>query len=324
MSDNSLVNLEGLTKPVSDLGIALINKIGDATGILYEPTRIKRRAKAEAKAAKIQAEAKIEITDLQQRTLRRWIEEEVQRQESIEDIIAKSLDKLNEDADPHDIEDDWIIKFFDKSRLITDDQMQNLWASILAGEANCAGSYSPKTLTTLAGMNQEVVTLFNAFCSLCIVDLENPNAFLRSPSNFKIRDAIVPIITRVMTYSGAFRRDSSGFAQQSEAICKKYGFGIDKFQLLSEHGLIQDDNTLTDYAHFWHSNMLWAPLNPSANSPFKTDDYQQFTIPGYRLSYVGKELFHLTKRDNLPGYFEELIDFLQEYCNVKIVKWSKL
>ena len=35
MSDNPLANLEGLTKPISDLGIALIDKIGDATGILY-------------------------------------------------------------------------------------------------------------------------------------------------------------------------------------------------------------------------------------------------------------------------------------------------
>ena len=39
------------------------------------------------------------------------------------------------------IEDDWIIKFFDKNRLVTDEDVQDLWASILAGEANSAGSY---------------------------------------------------------------------------------------------------------------------------------------------------------------------------------------
>ena len=75
--------------------------------------------------------------------------------------------------DPNAIDNDWIIKFFDKSRLVTDDKMQDLWASILAGEANSAGSYSPKALTTLADMNQKGLILFNTFCSLCIINLED-------------------------------------------------------------------------------------------------------------------------------------------------------
>ena len=52
-----------------------------------------------------------------------------------------------------------------------------LWASILAGEANSKGSYSPKALTTLADMNQKGLILFNTFCSLCIFNLEDPIAF---------------------------------------------------------------------------------------------------------------------------------------------------
>ncbi|RKU31514.1 hypothetical protein C6497_01580 [Candidatus Poribacteria bacterium] len=326
MSDNPLVNLEGLTKPVSDLGIALIDKIGDATGILYEPTRIKRRAKAEAKAAMIQAEAKIEITDLQQRAVRRWIEEEVQRQESIENIITKSFNKLNEDADPNAIEDDWIIKFFDKCRLVTDDNVQDLWASILAGEANSAGSYSPKTLTTLADMNQKDLILFNTFCSLCVVYLENPDVFLKSPSTFKIRTARVPVlrgsITDVATLTGRPNQDMDKFARKSKSIYQEYGFGADEFQLLSEHGLILDE-TYSAYSHFWYNNELYLPVNPSANSPFNEEDYQQINITGYCLSSVGRELFHITKRDNPPEYLKHLIDFLQEYYSVKIVKISK-
>ncbi|MDE0636670.1 MAG: DUF2806 domain-containing protein [Candidatus Poribacteria bacterium] len=325
MSDNPLVNLEGLTKPVSDLGIALIDKIGDATGILYEPTRIKRRAKAEAKAAKIQAEAKIEITDLQQRTLRRWIEEEVQRQESIEDIITKSFNKLNDDADPNAIEDDWIIKFFDKGRLITDNKVQDLWASILAGEANSAGSYSPKTLTTLADMNQKSLSLFNTFCSLCVVSLMDPHAFLKSPSNFKIGDARVPIIRGVMIDTATVRgpgKSLEQFSQKSQSMYQQYGFGINEFQLLLEHGLIQDE-TYNYYPHFWYDNELYIPLNPSAITPPKEEDVQQITISGFRLSSVGRELFHIAKRENPPEYLESLIDFLQEYYDVKIYRIPK-
>ena len=333
MSDDPLAQIiGGLTKPVSDLGIALIDKIGDATGILYEPTRIKRRTNAEAEAAEIkaeseieiaksksevaiiQAESEIEITDRHRRAGHRWLAEQDQRQESIENTIIKAIPQLNEDADPHAVEDDWIIKFFDKSRLVTDDKVQDLWASILAGEANRAGSYSPKALTTLADMNQKDLILFNAFCSLCIVYLEDSIAFRRSSSNFKMRDARVPIITGSNTFSGTFQHGVGESAQKSKAIYHRYGFGIDEFQLLLEHGLIQDVNTHTEYSSFLYNDDFWG----IKKLPSTEGEFQPPRISGYSLSSVGKELFHITKRSDPPGYFELLIDFLQECYRVDI------
>ena len=92
--------------------------------------------------------------------------------------------------------------------------------------------------------------------------------------------------------------------------------------MLSEYGLIQAE-IIIDYSHFWYNNKLYLPVEPSANHPFKTEDYQKITISGYCLSSVGKELFYITKRDNPPEYLEHLIDFLQEYYNVKIYRFPK-
>ena len=311
MSDNPLAQItEGLTKPAT----VLIEKIADAIGILYEPKHIVEVAKAQAEAAIIQAESKIEITNRHRRAGHRWLAEQDQRQESIENTIIKAVPQLNEDADPNAIEDDWIIKFFDKSRLVTDDEVQDLWASILAGEANSKGSYSPKALTTLADMNQRSLILFNTFCSLCIFKLEDSIAFRQSPSNFKMRDARVPIITGIMTFSGNFQHGSGESAQKAEAIYKRYGFGIDEFQLLFEHGLIQDVNTHTEYSSFFYNDDFWGIMKP----PFTKGISQPTRISGYSLSSVGKELFHITKRSNPPEYFELLIDFLQECYTVEI------
>ena len=52
---------------IGPIGVRLIEKISDATGVLYEPSRIVRRAKAEATAAIMRAEADVEIADIQQR-----------------------------------------------------------------------------------------------------------------------------------------------------------------------------------------------------------------------------------------------------------------
>ena len=50
---NPLVNLGDLVKPID----TLIHKISDATGMLYEPRRIRRKAEAESEAAITSAKA---------------------------------------------------------------------------------------------------------------------------------------------------------------------------------------------------------------------------------------------------------------------------
>jgi len=63
------------------------------------------------------------------------------------------------------MEDDWISNFFDKCRLISDDQMQLLWAKLLAGEANSPGTYSKRTVNLLGTLDKIDAQLFTGLCS---------------------------------------------------------------------------------------------------------------------------------------------------------------
>ena len=255
----------------------------------------------------------------------------VQEQLNIDTIVTKTMERLQDgqanEADTEsqigDISDDWLNQFREVACKKSSEDAQDLFSKMLEGEIRKPESFSLRSLTTLADMDQEIAKLFNAFCSLCIIHLEDPMAYLRSPSNFKIKDVIVPIVTGSNTFQGNFRYGSGEFAQKSLFIYQRYGFGLSEFQLLSEYGLIQDDNALNDYSHLWYNNEIYFPVDPSANHPFKAENYQNITISGYRLSSAGKELFHITKRENLPEYLEELIDFLQGYSNVKIHRFSK-
>lgn len=156
----SLLNLSKLSEPAD----TLIRKISNAAGVLFEPYQIKRVAKAKAEAAKTQAQSEIEITDLHRRAARRWIEEEAQRQKNMEDITARALPQLDEDAKPDSIEDDWIVNFFDKSRIVSDNQMQDLWSCVLAGEANSPGTYSKRTVNFLSDLDRTEADLFTKLC----------------------------------------------------------------------------------------------------------------------------------------------------------------
>ena len=47
----------------------------------------------------------------------------------MEDITAKAIPQLGEAVDASVVHDDWIVNFFDKSPIVSDKQMQDLWAS---------------------------------------------------------------------------------------------------------------------------------------------------------------------------------------------------
>lgn len=163
MSDDkstSLVNLGELSKPAN----TLIEKVSSAIGGIFEPWQIKRVAKAEAEAGLIKAKGDIEITELRRRALHRFVEEEATRQENMEEITKKSIPHLNEESNPTDMEDDWVTNFFDKSRIISDDEMQNIWARVLAGEANAPGSYSKRTVNLLGDLDKRDAELFQTLC----------------------------------------------------------------------------------------------------------------------------------------------------------------
>ena len=157
---NSIINFGDLSKPAT----VLIEKVSDALGGYFKPYQIKRIAKAEAEAEIIRAQAQIEVTDLQRRALGRFVIEEAKKQDNIEKITEKAIPQLGDTATPQDMEDDWVTNFFDKCRIISDEEMQSLWAKVLAGEANSPGKFSKRTVNILGDLDKRDAELFAALC----------------------------------------------------------------------------------------------------------------------------------------------------------------
>lgn len=157
---NSLINLGNISKPAT----VLIEKISEALGGYFKPHQIRRVAKAEAEAEIIKAQAQIEITDLQRRALTRFVAEEAKKQDNIEKITEKAIPQLENSAKPDDVEEDWIANFFEKCRIISDEEMQLLWSKILAGEANSPGTFSRKTVNLLADLDKGDAEIFTQLC----------------------------------------------------------------------------------------------------------------------------------------------------------------
>jgi len=171
---NSLINVGNFSKPVT----TLIEKISNAVGVLYEPRRIRNKAKANADAALIEANSKIEITELQHRGMERWVIEQGQKQENMEKIIEGSIPLIEDDSKPEAVDNDWLANFFDKCRLISDDEMQKLWSKLLSGEANNPGNYSKRTINLLSGLDKSDAVLFTKICNYTINIIGRQSLFI--------------------------------------------------------------------------------------------------------------------------------------------------
>ena len=165
-------DLVGISQPAT----VLIEKCSDAVGGLFAPWQIRRLAKAEGKAIEIlaQSEANAEVTraqghikaaTLSERAKRRSEIEEATHQSNMEMTLARAILHLDDDsAAPEKMEKDWISNFFDKARIVSDDDMQVLWAKILAGEANAPGTFSRKTVNVMADLGKDDAEGFAELC----------------------------------------------------------------------------------------------------------------------------------------------------------------
>lgn len=125
-----------------------------------------RVARAEGEASFIKAEFDGAAKQLALRTQDRQLAQGMLEQNNMDSTLRKTLPNLKKSAIPENIDQDWLAKLFDKTRLVSNEQIQDLWAQVLAGEANAPGSYSRRTIGFLFSMSQQEATWFRQACSL--------------------------------------------------------------------------------------------------------------------------------------------------------------
>ena len=104
--------------------------------------------------------------ELKDRAAYRFANEEMTKQLNMEGSITdKAIPRLNSDASPDSMENDWITNFFDKCRTVSDDDMQELWGRILAGEANTPNSFSRRTVNLVADLDKRDAELLTRLCA---------------------------------------------------------------------------------------------------------------------------------------------------------------
>lgn len=271
-STKAIINFGDLSKPVT----ALIEKLSSGAGILYEPTRIKKQALAESEAKKIHALADIEVQDIQKRALERFLREETIKQKNIESITEKTFEKLDDTAKPEEIEDDWISNFFDKVKFISDNEMQDLWAKLLAGESNEPGKYSKRTVELIASLDKKDAQLFNNLCTFCWFDGHEAYSLI--------------------------------YNMAENEIYKKQNINFSSLLHLQDIGLIQFNST-TGFRRLGFQKYFTIYYHGRAiNLEFKKDTENELTIGNVMLTKSGQELISICKSEINDDFFMFILE----------------
>lgn len=86
------------------------------------------------------------------------------------DAIQNVIYRDNNDANQKEFDFDWYIRFFNSASNISNEEMQYLWAAVLAGEVNNAGTFSLRTLETLYNMTEYEAELFSEISKIVLDD----------------------------------------------------------------------------------------------------------------------------------------------------------
>ncbi len=189
------------------------------------------------------------------------------------------------------VDQDWLSQWAESAGLFSDEQMQELWGRILAGEIKAPGKYSLRTLNFVKSTSKKDLEEIYAISPFVLQDFifKNPNNSAKSH----------------LSFGALLHLQDLGVIQGVDAIGLNQTFNslyTDRFELGITFG-----------------NMLFIIKSPEHS--------KTLIVPAYRITSLGKEVFSLindVKTDET--YLNELAKYiLSQGFDVKLSsKWERL
>jgi hypothetical protein len=270
-------DLIGIEKPAT----RLIEVVSGGFANLFEPKRIIRKAKAETTGL-IESAKLIQKTDFPDDVKRAMLKKvglEIEAQENLDRITKLAIPHLSKESNPEAIQSDWLARFRDNCEFVRDQEIQSLWAKILAGESNHQGCVSKATLNILGNLSKVDANNFTALLSSCFQDGDGD---------------YIPIILPEGMESN---------------IYKELGFRPKNFRALEELGLIHY-NGISGFGNNQFPNIVRLTYFDSI-AQFKISDeegFHRFEFGDITLSRAGQELVRFSGRKENSGLLSKIFE----------------
>ena len=146
----------------ADAKVREIEALADASAL-----NIIAEAQAEARESLLPADADIHTKmDITPQDIAQSIEFQARKRLANSGaVLEAAADELGyKEVDDHEPDPDWTARFFDCVQDVSSEDMQKLWAKVLAGEVESPGRTSLRTLDTLRNMTKRDAEMFRDIC----------------------------------------------------------------------------------------------------------------------------------------------------------------
>lgn len=170
MCIDSLTNIDtdNVTNCLKNLedGIESVGELSEA--ILGIKTMFQSQEDAAAKKLYFENIANNNVLSLPEKmALMLNAKEKLREYKNQRDILVRAEEKLNGKIN-NDIDYDWFNYFLDKTRLVSNDEMKNVWAMILAKESESPGNVSKQLMHVLSIITPREAKIFNTISKYTI------------------------------------------------------------------------------------------------------------------------------------------------------------
>ena len=157
-------------KPISDLGIVLLNKVEKATGWIFSTTT----AKKEGYKNIIEEISKRDDINPIDRTVIISNFRKIKREHKNKtQIVDKAISLLEKGDNPEKLDNDWVLRFFEFCKAVSNEDLQYVWAKILANECKENSNNSFKLLNTISEISNNEINLIRKILKECNYGIRN-------------------------------------------------------------------------------------------------------------------------------------------------------
>lgn len=291
--------IDALNQPI----IKLIDTVSGAIGKAWEPRYNRKMADAKAYEIKQIAQAmkesdgieirynngevtanNEEINQLVLRTQNRITFQEINKQMNIEAVADLAYDLLETETEcsADSVSQDWIIRFINSVEDVSDDDMQLLWAKVLAGEIKQPKTFSLRTIEVLRNLSKEEALLFQRICKY-VIDLRGTQFI---PNNQDLLDE----------YDVSYRDI----------------LNLDECGLVNSDSLLQCSRTIEKVETIAHNKSMILVADPT-QSQNKT-----FSSQIYPLTTIGREVLKLIDDVSVDEFFIAYAKRLKQESSISL------
>lgn len=216
-----------------------------------------------------------EIKALYGRTCSRMLYQEMRKQKNIENVVNKAKESLakEEYVSQEEVNEDWLLRFFNSVQDISNEDMQQLWGKILTGEIKKPNTFSLRSLDALNKMTMKEAQTF-----------------------MELRPYII-------CYRGTWA------ILNDDNLNEKYKMSYQKVLEMSECGLIDSSAIMSITFPILPEYPLELVYNTKVLRVNATKE-KKLAIPIYKLTKVGIDILNIVDEKYDENYFKDVAQYL--------------